>query len=725
MDEIFKYKTRGNALPHGKPRVFLACHPVDFAVATTQIVDDVLDIVDCAIYYIDVESSTIHNEELELAFNEMNLIIVPISSTLLSSPSDVMHVYLPYALKVHIPILPIMIEPELDREYGKVALFGNLQYLDACTKDETQIAYCDKLKKYLDSVLLSDEMAAKIRAAFDAYIFLSYRKKDRHHANELMRIIHSNPICRDIAIWYDEFLVPGEDFNESISAALAKCDLFTMLITPNVVAENNYIQQVEYPKAQSAGKDILPAVMVPTDTEALHHIFSGIPACVDARNDDMFRAKLIEMFSRYALRSNDQEPAHNFLIGLAYLEGIDVEVDRDRGVELITSAADAALPEAMSKLREMYHTGAGVEMDLREAVKWSEKMVVCLQSSLGEDHIKTLTEKSNLASGYIEIGEYQKAIAVYEQLKSHAELIIGKDDLLRFAILNNLGHLYAQFNQHDKAIEMYETAYIIAHKVYGEFSSYSLTTENNLANCYLTVGNYKKAESLMQKVSHVRGKLLGQDHPSTITSLHNQAMLYALQGNIDQAISMGEEAYEKSVKVLGEKHPDTLSSLAALAGYYSRANNQMKASSLYQQCYELRCHTLGNEHPDTVMVLYEYATHQIRNNQFAGALASLEQVCPLICNIYGTGSQHALSSLRALAYCYWSVADYQNALAINEITYNAHKTLHGELHSETISSLNNLAGCHQMLGNFDRASELFHQLVEARSEKLGPHHQCH
>ena len=317
MLDFIKYKTRGNSLPHGKPRVFLVYHPDDFQTVTTQIIEDVLSRFDCAVYYIDDDIATIPTEELELALNEMNLVIAPISGKLLSSPCEAMTILLPNAIKMHIPILPILIEPGLDQEYASAALFGKMQYLDACTKDETQIAYLDKLKKHLESVLVSDEMAAKIRAAFDAYIFLSYRKKDRRHANELMRIIHSNPICRDIAIWYDEFLVPGEDFNESISAALAKCDLFTLLITPNVVAENNYIQQVEYPKAQSAGKDILPAEMVPTDSEALHQSFSGIPACVDAHNDDMFRAKLIEMFSRYALRSNDQDPAHNFLIGLA------------------------------------------------------------------------------------------------------------------------------------------------------------------------------------------------------------------------------------------------------------------------------------------------------------------------------------------------------------------------------------------------------------------------
>ena len=40
----------------------------------------------------------------------------------------------------------------------------------------------EKLKKSIELFLISDEKIQKIKEAFDAYIFLSYRKKDRAHA---------------------------------------------------------------------------------------------------------------------------------------------------------------------------------------------------------------------------------------------------------------------------------------------------------------------------------------------------------------------------------------------------------------------------------------------------------------------------------------------------------------------------------------------------------------
>jgi hypothetical protein len=64
-----------------------------------------------------------------------------------------------------------------------------------------------------------------------------------------MKLIHKNEFCRDIAIWYDEFLTPGENFNDSIRAALCKSDLFVLTVTPNLVNEPNYVEATEYPMA--------------------------------------------------------------------------------------------------------------------------------------------------------------------------------------------------------------------------------------------------------------------------------------------------------------------------------------------------------------------------------------------------------------------------------------------------------------------------------------------
>ena len=42
---------------------------------------------------------------------------------------------------------------------------------------------------------IGEELVSLIRSAFDAYIFLSYRKIDRGHARNLMQLLHTIPFC--------------------------------------------------------------------------------------------------------------------------------------------------------------------------------------------------------------------------------------------------------------------------------------------------------------------------------------------------------------------------------------------------------------------------------------------------------------------------------------------------------------------------------------------------
>ena len=50
---------------------------------------------------------------------------------------------------------------------------------------------------------------------------------------------------QNCAIWYDEFLIPGENFNEAIEVALKKSGLFALAVTPNLVNEENYVMSTE------------------------------------------------------------------------------------------------------------------------------------------------------------------------------------------------------------------------------------------------------------------------------------------------------------------------------------------------------------------------------------------------------------------------------------------------------------------------------------------------
>ncbi|MBO4881282.1 MAG: TIR domain-containing protein [Firmicutes bacterium] len=373
-----KIKTRGDSSPQGKARVFFAGSRDGFERYFDAVSDDILKCQNCAIYYPDPYDEIIPEEDLM----EMQLFAVLVTDALFAGEDPVVSRLLPFCKKYHKPVLPILCENGYPQRFNE--LFDKMQYLDPFSQDATAVSYQQKLEKYLASVLVSDELASKVRDAFDAYVFLSYRKKDRAYAQKLMRLIHSEDALRDIAIWYDEFLVPGHSFSASIEEAFQKSDLFALVVTPNLLEEGNYVKEVEYKMAAKEGAAILPAELVKTDRSALEADYPGIPPCISAEEPEKIRGAVLEHLKDIALSSGG-DPQHEFFIGLAYLDGIDVEVDAERGYRMIRDAAEAGLPEAIDKTAAMLRNGEAVERDLEEALLWQRKLAECRKKEFEDD----------------------------------------------------------------------------------------------------------------------------------------------------------------------------------------------------------------------------------------------------------------------------------------------------------------------------------------------------
>ena len=294
-----KYITKGNASPQGKPRVYFCCHPAEHGALLEPIAKEILDKQNCALWYLE-NADEARDGDFWADLSQMQLFVMPVTAKLLTTENRAMEEFW-FAVENHIPVLPLMQESGLEELFN--AKCGDLQFLDKCTQDSTAIPYEEKLEKFLAGVLVGDALAQKVRAAFDAYVFLSYRKKDRRYAQELMGLIHRNDFCRDIAIWYDEFLTPGENFNDAIRAALEKSDLFALAVTPNLVNEDNYIRRHEYPEARKTGKPILPVEMLSTDRASLEAQYEGIPACTVGGDGKALSEALMENLQEVAMEA--------------------------------------------------------------------------------------------------------------------------------------------------------------------------------------------------------------------------------------------------------------------------------------------------------------------------------------------------------------------------------------------------------------------------------------
>lgn len=615
---IFSCRTKDVSNSKYKPRVYFTCHPDDFELYSEKVFNDIIKAFDCAIYYTDDMAVALKNENNIVDLMHMNLFIIPITFRLLTKKSRAFSCDLHFAIENKIPVLPIIMEPDLDELYSKPDKFGDMQYIDACNRDMTTISYEEKLKNYLKECLISDDTFNQVRNAFSDYFFLSYRKKDRKYANELIKLIHKNPECLDIAIWYDEFLTPGENFKTNIDVVLQKSSLFLLLVTPSILENPNFVMSQEYPAAQKAKKTILPVEMESTNRYKLGQSYDNLPKCIDGHNHTDLRKGILGFFEGATRHKTIDESEHNYIIGLAYLYGIDVERNFERALELIENAAEHYNPNAMDKMYNIYtnvveySNGKKIRVNYEKALYWAKKLEEYASVHYGQNDDRIVKAKKNLAKAFYNLNEKQKFYDITYEIYQYYLKREGEHSINTLDANISFATAMAECGKYDVAIKNLKKAYAYGRKAFGDNNSTVINTLNNLALALSEKGKYKEAIEKQKEAYLLYSEVLGSEHVFTLCSFANIAYIYRKTGDIQEAHKIIFEAYEKFEKALGEKHHKTIRVLHNLASSYEDLGDYKEAIRLYEKTYRLFGKIYGYENPNTLKAYKSLVSLQIK-----------------------------------------------------------------------------------------------------------------
>ncbi len=399
-----KYRTSGEAKVSLKRKVFCAYHPND-ARFLDEVFQDLSKACECTLFYYEPGNEP-KKEQLETDLGSMNLFVLIVTRDFLFKPSFASKVAYTFAQKHGIPVLPILFESELEESFNEK--IGNLQCLSKVQElvDATAVPYHEKLSNFLSQVLSADADMKRCYDAFDTSIFLSYRKKDRKYAQRLMEMIHAHEKCRNIAIWYDEFLVPGEDFNDGIKSELEDSSLFVLVVTPHIVEGDNYITLTEYPMATSLNKRVLPFQLARTDGKKLKEFCPGIGKPFPTLRSAHVRKVILDSLNKLGVVQGENTVERTFLIGLAYLKGICVEKNSKVGFSKILQAAKGGFREAMQLLVLLYRNAEGTKQNLKAATQWQERILSVYEKDYEADPCEENTHK--LIKAYFDLAQLQE-----------------------------------------------------------------------------------------------------------------------------------------------------------------------------------------------------------------------------------------------------------------------------------------------------------------------------
>lgn len=396
----FKRKTRGNEDYLNKQTIFVFSEKYDDLFF--EFVNKILRVADCCITYSE-DILDLDDPEIDSVLSASNLVVFFTTQRVLSEYNGYLKEII-YRLKNYkIPILPVFHENVSIELYSEI--FGTIQYLSMADADNTSLPFETKLKSTLCRILIPDQLEKQIQNAFVAYVFISYRKKNRKEAQMLMELIHQNVQCRDIAFWYDEFLVGGESFPEALQKAIEDSNLLLLSVTPDTLAQGNYILQEELPFANKIKKQMLAVESLPTSAE---RFYSEIGAKYGLHKHSLTDiAELLKSTLLTSAYEIDESPLHLYFIGLAYLNGIFVEKNIPRGIELIQNAANSDLPEAIRKMADIYSSAQGVEADYPCAIGWMNRFILFLEKKYynESEHSYKNTTYDDLISAFMLAGQ--------------------------------------------------------------------------------------------------------------------------------------------------------------------------------------------------------------------------------------------------------------------------------------------------------------------------------
>ncbi len=370
----FRYITKAKTSPRGKDAILIHAVPEDTALAE-QIANAILAENDGIRYacWLAEEPEKVFAEYTEPEMSQMQIYIPLITAHYLETAKRYPEFRMEAVSAQGIFVMPVILSPSLIPAY--TARFGDI-HVTVCESSDIS----EDLRKQLHRLLMDPQLKEQImQHAFTRRLFLSYRKKDRIKALKILKAIHDTKEGADAETWYDDFLMPGRDFNEEIFEAMADSEAVVLSVTPNLMeihpnGEANYVRAHEYRDAIKLEKPVIPIEAVKTDWDEIRSAFPGIPSFI--RLEDQ---KLLEDALKHIPRDgmtkvqDDKDPYITYLLGMAFYMGFRVEKDVRRAIRYLEDAAGRDVPDAAEQLFKTYVEGYEVTRDTAEALRWQER----------------------------------------------------------------------------------------------------------------------------------------------------------------------------------------------------------------------------------------------------------------------------------------------------------------------------------------------------------------
>jgi len=305
---------------------------------------------------------------------------------------------------------------------------------------------------------------------------------------------------------------------------------------------------------------------------------------------------------------------------------------------------------------------------------------------------------NSLGVAYAELGEYRKAIELYEQaLEIHRWIgdVRGEG-----SDLGNIGVAYAELGEYRKAIEFYEQALEIARRVEdvrGEGNELS-----NMGSAYMQLEEYRKAIEFYEQGLKIHRRI--GDVRDEGTDLGNMGVAYTYLGEYFQAFELYEQALEIHRRIGDVRGEGNVLGNMGLA--YDNLGGYRKAIEHYEQALEIHRRIGDVRGEGNALGKMGVAFANLR--EYRKAIELYEQALEIhrrIGDVKGEGI-----GLGNMGVAFANLREYRKAIELYEQALEIHRRI-GDVRGEG-NGLGIMGFAYMRLGEYRKAIELYEQALE-------------
>jgi DNA-binding winged helix-turn-helix (wHTH) protein len=286
--------------------------------------------------------------------------------------------------------------------------------------------------------------------------------------------------------------------------------------------------------------------------------------------------------------------------------------------------------------------------DYRASARLYEQLLDELRDGDGEAQQYSLDLKWYLAENYLELGRFDDARMLIDEVIDREQHRLGGPDNLRMYWLESTrGDLQMELDELGAAEHTYGQMLDSARATLGDAHPNTHLAEHCLGLIRLWRGKLSDAQPLLEKAYAGRNALHGERHYDTRFTMARLGELYIAQGRYREARELLERAYAAAVAAEGEGHPRTLELAHCLALARAYAGDSGAAETLLLRSLALAPTALPARNARTAWMHYRLGLVYGLKGEVTRATAEFAKAAALFRERYG--DVHTLTRMAGAA----------------------------------------------------------------------------